>query len=308
MPRPNPPRKRPRRRRSAPRADAELTRQTAQSSQPRAQEPAPKRGIMSGGAGGGAAAAAAAVPEELWARRSYAILIALIALTEVVIGLILFGLAPGQKDVISLVAEMIGLQPFQPFPLLAACLLAAPVARRLSGEARALRFVETLIVGVVVYFLFIVFVTAAGFLLTPGGAGGTSNACATPSAHATPLPNTTESPSASASASASPSASGTPCPSPSPSPASGQGSPPASASGGASASASPASGTGSVASGTNLSPATVLTAAGGAWVAAYVLSVFIYPPLYRRLRVRRPPPGSDKPDGGGRGAGGGPKR
>lgn len=304
MPRPNPPRKRPRRRRSAPRADAELTRQTAQSSQPRAQEPAPKRGLLTGGGGGGAAAAVVA-PEEMWSRRSYAILIALIAATEVVIGLILFGLAPGQKDVVSLVAEMIGLQPFQPFPLLAACLLAAPVARRLSGETRALRFVETLIVGVVVYFLFIVFVTAAGFLLSPGGATGTSNNCATSGAPATPLPNGTGSPSTS-SAAASPS--GTPCPSPSPSATGGTNASPSASAGSASASATPSSGASSLAGGTNLSAAAVLSAAGGAWVAAYVLSVFIYPPLYRRLRVRRPPPGGDAKSGSGRGSSGGGKR
>lgn len=293
MPRPNPPRKRPRRRQSAARADAELTRQTAQSGKPRSQ-PSPKPAPSA--SGGGGAAAAAAPPDELWSRRSYAILIALIAATEVVIGLILYGLAPPPKDVYSLVAEMIGLQPFQPFPLLAACLLAAPVARRITREARPLRFVETLVVGVIIYFIFIVLVTAAGFLISPGGAGGSSNACATP--HASPVSNTT--PGSSPSASSSPS--GTPCPSPSPS-ASGSGSSP-SASPRAGASASPSPGATTVASGTNLSPSEVLAAAGGAWVASYVLAIYIYPPLYRRLRVRRPPPGSDTKGGSGSSRGG----
>jgi hypothetical protein len=37
----------------------------------------------------------------------------------------------------------------------------------------------------------------------------------------------------------------------------------------------------------------VLAAAGVCYVAAYALTVFVYPPLYRRLRIRRPPPGGD---------------
>lgn len=283
MPRPNPPRKRPRRRPDAARADAELTRQTAQSTRP--QQPAPKSSSSSSGGRGGGAAAAAINTEELWSRRSYAILIVLIAATEVVIGLILFGLAPPPKDVVSLVAEMIGLQPFQPFPLLAAALLAAPLARRLSGEARPLRFVETLIVGVVIYFIFIIFVTAAGFLLSPNGGAGSSTPCATSSAVPTPIGNGTAGPSASPS--------GTPCPSPNPN-ASPSASAEPSSSAHASATPTPAPGSNTVAPGSNLPASEVLAAAGVCYVAAYALTVFVYPPLYKRLRVRRPPPGGDK--------------
>ncbi|MGH7685671.1 MAG: hypothetical protein ACREN2_02470 [Candidatus Dormibacteria bacterium] len=289
MPRPNSPRKRPRRRPDA-RTDAELNRQTAQSAQPRSQQAAPKPGARSSG-GGGAVAAALNAPDELWSRRSYAILIGLAAATEVVIGVILFGLAPNPKDTTSLVAEMIGLQPFQPFPLLAACLLAAPVAKRISGEARALRFVETLVVGVVIYFVFIILITAVGFVLTPQGAG-TGGACSTTTTVPTPLPNgSTPTPSAS------PSPSGTPCPSPAPS-----ASPSSNGGPSASASPSPTSAANSVAPGTNLSTTEVLAAAGVSWVAAYVATIYIYPPLYRRLRVRRPPPGGDdkKDKGGGK--------
>ncbi|MBV8528648.1 MAG: hypothetical protein JOZ75_10055 [Candidatus Dormibacteraeota bacterium] len=280
MPRPNPPRKRPRRSPSAARADAELTRQTAQSTRP--QQPTSKSSSGGSGGRGGGGAAATFDPEEMWTRRSYAILIVLIAATEVVIGLILFGLAPQPKDGVSLVAEAIGLQPFQPFPLLAASLLAAPLARRLSGEARPLRFVETLIVGVVIYFIFIIFVTAAGFLLSPQ-TSGSSTPCT--SAVPSPIGNGT------AGASASPS--GTPCPSPQAS-ASPSASARPSSSAHASATATPAPGSNTVAPGSNLPAAEVLAAAGVCYVAAYALTVFVYPPLYKRLRVRRPPPSGDK--------------
>lgn len=290
MPRPNPPRKRPRRRPAAARADAELTRQTAQSARP--QQPSKSSG-GSGGRGGGGAAATFD-PEELWSRRSYAILIVLIAATEVVIGLILFGLAPQPKDGVSLVAEVIGLQPFQPFPLLAASLLAAPLARRLSGEARPLRFVETLIVGVVIYFIFIIFVTAAGFLLSPQSTGSS-----------TPCTSAVPSPIGNGTAGASPSPSGTPCPSPqaSASPSASASAQPSSSARG-SATASPAPGSNTVAPGSNLPAAEVLAAAGVCYLAAYALTVFVYPPLYKRLRVRRPPPSNDKGKSGGTGGGG----
>ena len=293
MPRPNPPRKRPRRRPGAARADAELTRQTAQSTRP--QQPGSKPPSGGSGGRGGGAAAAVSNPEEMWSRRSYAILVVLIATTEVVIGLILFGLAPPPKDAVSLVAELIGLQPFQPFPLLAASLLAAPLARRLSGEARPLRFVETLIVGVVIYFIFIIFVTAAGFLLSPNGGAGSSTPCATSSALPTPVGNGTAGPRSSPS--------GTPCPSPNPSASPSAGAQPSS-SAHASATATPAPGPNTVAPGSNLSASEVLAAAGVCYVAAYALTVFVYPPLYRRLRVRRPPPGGDKDKTTGQGGGG----
>lgn len=285
MPRPNPPRKRPRRRPGAARADAELTRQTAQSTRPQ-QPPSKSSSGGSGGRRGGGATAATFDPEELWSRRSYAILIVLIAATEVVIGLILFGLAPQPKDGVSLVAEAIGLQPFQPFPLLAASLLAAPLARRLSGEARPLRFVETLIVGVVIYFIFIIFVTAAGFLLSPQSTGSS-----------TPCTSAVPSPIGNGTAGASPSPSGTPCPSPQAS-ASPSASAQPSSSAHASATATPAPGSSTVAPGSNLPAAEVLAAAGVCYVAAYALTVFVYPPLYRRLRVRRPPPGAQGSSGG----------
>ena len=269
MPRPNPPRKRPRRRPEAARADAELTKQTSQSAQKMQQSPPPKSG-----AAGGSAVATAAAPEEeqLWSRRSYAILIALVAGTELFIGILLWGLAPPPKDTLALVAEMLGLQPYQPFPLLAACLLAAPVARRLTHEVRPLRFVESLIVGVVIYLLFVLLATAAGFALTGGAAGSSSSgpgatpcptnatSCATPSA--TPRPTATPSASTSPGASPTPSVLGT--------------------------------------TGGTISEGEVVAAAGVSMALSYVLAVFVYPPLYKRLRVKRPPPGAGRAGGGAR--------
>ena len=272
MPRPNPPRKRPRRRPEAARADAELTKQTAQSTQ-KLQQPPPKSG---GSAGGGAVATAAVPPEEeLWSRRSYAILIAIVGGTEVFIGILLWGLAPNPKDTLSLIAEMLGLQPYQPFPLLAACLLAAPVARRITREARPLRFVESLIVGVVIYLLFVLLATAAGFALT-GGASGSSTGGAVP----TPCPT-----SSGANATACPSPSATAAPTPTPR---------ATTSPGASPSPNALGSTG-----TTIPESEVVAAAGVSMALSYVLAVFVYPPLYKRMRVKRPPPGAGRPGAGG---------
>ena len=265
MPRPNPPRKRPRRRPDAAQRAARLAKQTAQSTQPRPGVPPPKE------PGQRAAAVATAPPDEMWSRRSYAILIATIGAFEIVIGALLFLLAPNPKATIDLVAEMVGLQPYQPFPLLAACLLAAPVAKRITNEARSLRFVESLVVGVVIYLLFVLLATGVGFALTAGSSSSgsgtptpcptTASACPSPSATAQPTPTPTAAPSPSASANASPS--------PTPS----------------------VLGT----TGGAISASTVVAAAGVANVIAYVLTVFVYPPLYKRLRTRPRPPA-----GGGR--------
>lgn len=213
MPRPNPPRKRPRRRPGAARADAELTRQTAQSTRPQ-QPPSKSSSGGSGGRGGGGATAATFDPEEMWSRRSYAVLVAVMAVTESVISLLVLGLNPGSKDAALVVEAVVGLNPFTVFTLVAAALLAAPAAKRITGERRPLRFVETILVGVVAYFIFTLLGIGAGILLStasPSSSGG---------APATPLPNATASPSSSANpnASTSPAASPSPSSKPSPSP------------------------------------------------------------------------------------------
>jgi len=265
MPRPHPPRKRPRRRppssQRAARADAALTKQTADSATPKT--PAPKA----------SAAAKQTVPDDprtapdaMWARRSYAIFMACIFAVQVVIGVLLFFLAAPPKNGYELIGVALGGQPYHPIPLLAACLVASRAAQRLSGEVRSLRIMEALAAGLVIYALFVILAITAGFLLTSVSPTA-SNGCTNP----TPLP---------LNATATQSSGSTPCPSPSASP-----SPSPS---GASASASPRGSGGAIA-------ASSLTARDAATlgvidIAAYVLALFIYPPVYKRFRIKPPPP------------------
>ena len=280
MPRPNPPRKRPRRRpdsaQRAARADAELTKQTAQSAQGGAQRPEssrrPKAEVVTN-------ADAPAPADEMWTRRSYFILVGLVAATEVFIGLLFFGLSPGAKDGLVLLEAVLGLQPWQPFPLLAACLLAAPVARRLTMEKRPLRTVETLVLGVVIYLIFNLLFSGVVLAVTGGGgSSGGGTACATAGAVATPVPSSA-------------SASSSPCPSPSASPSA---TPSATPRPSASTTASPSpNGTGTATNTPAINGFGAVALAGGLFIASYPLAALVYPPLYKRLRIRRPPPRSN---------------
>ena len=268
MPRPNPPKKRPRRRptggQDAARADAALTRQTAQSTQPRAPSGSSRA------SNAGAVAAAAPAPDEMWSRRSIAILIALTAVVQLPITGIQWALAPAVSNGISKGPVYAALAVLNPISLLVASLFAAPAAKYLSGERRTLRFMETIFAPIVTYFVWLVLAVGAGALLTTGTTtGGAPSSCGTASAVATPLP---------ASASAAP---GTPCPSPSPG---------ASPSAAASASASPSAS--AAANGTSITTSSpvVYSTFSLIDIIAFVATVYFYPPLYRRLRVRRPPP------------------
>lgn len=286
MPRPHPPRKRPRRRpptsQRAVRADAALTKQTAESAQPKTQSLRPASAAKAA-----ESAAAPAVPEVMWTRRSYAILMGTVFLVQVVIGVLLFVLVAPNKDPEELFAVVIGFQPLQPVPQLAACLLAAPVAKRISGEARPLRIVETLMVGVIVYALFFILLIASQAVLTAAAPGATtSNACGPNGAVATPLPENATPTARPASGGPSP----TPCPSPSASPA-------PSPRSGATASPSPGAANASTA-GTSLPASAVLGTFGVMNVLAYILAIYVYPPVYRRLRYKPPPP-RDRPAGRG---------
>jgi hypothetical protein len=268
MPRPNPPKKRPRRRptggQDAARADAALTRQTAQSTQPRS----PASSSRTSNAG---AAAAAPAPEEMWSRRSYAILIALMALIQLPVTAIQWALAPAVSNGISKGPVYAAVAVLNPVSLLVASLFAAPAAKYLSGEKRTLRFMETIFAPIVTYFVWLVLAVGAGTLLTAGSptTGGAPSSCGTASAVATPLP---------ASASAAP---GTPCPSASPQP---------SASPSVSASASPSASAAANATTITTSSPVVYSTFSLIDIIAFVATLYFYPPLYRRLRVRRPPP------------------
>jgi hypothetical protein len=275
MPRPNPPRKRPRNRprgtQSAARTDAALNRQTAQSTQGKTPPDKPQRP-----AGGDVAAAAPYEPPPLWSRRSYAILVALVAVIELPVTAIQWAFQPAVSNGVSK-APLGEVLPFiNPISLLIACLLAAPIAKTLSGETRALKFLETVTVGVVTFFIYLLLATGVGVLVAPAATTTTGpGACSgTTSGVATPLP-------ASASARAS---SATPCPSPAPTEA-----PRASANATPQPTATPASGSAAGTVNAANIPG-ILAAFSVADVAAYVLTIYLYPPLYKRLRTRRPPP------------------
>ena len=253
MPRPNPPKKRPRRRptggQDAARADAALTRQTAQSTQPRT----PSGSSRTSSAG---AAAAAPEPDEMWSRRSYAILIGLMAVVQLPITAIQWALAPAASNGISKGPVYAALAVLNPVSLLVASLFAAPAAKFLSGERRTLRFMETIFAPIVTYFVWLVLAVGAGALLTSGtpttGSGSSPTPCPA-SATTCITPKATPTPTAAASAS-----------------------PPASAAANAT-------------SITTSSPV-VYSTFTLIDIIAFIATLYFYPPLYRRLRVRRPPP------------------
>src|SRR5579864_1084124 len=143
MPRPNPPRKRPRKRPAgnpnAARADATLTKQTAQSTQPK-NAVTPQR--SSGG--GSAPAAAAPAPDEMWAKRSYAILIVAIAFVQLPVTALQWAFAPAATNGVPKGPVYAALAVLNPISLLVASLFAAPLAKLLGGERRSLRFMETI--------------------------------------------------------------------------------------------------------------------------------------------------------------------
>jgi hypothetical protein len=210
----------------------------------------------------------------MWSRRSYGIMLGVMAAAQALIGILLFAFSSGQKDLLSLFAAILGLNLVS---VLAASLLAAPVAKRLAGEQRSLRIIETLGVGMVLYFIYIVLSFIAGAALTafiPAPPGTGNSNCGTASTVITPVPQTST---------ASPTPSGTPCPSPSAS-ASPTPTPHASASPSASASTTPTT------SATAASITVIYAAIAGIDVIAFVATVYLYPPIYKRLRVRPPPP------------------
>jgi hypothetical protein len=256
MPRPNPPKKRPRRRptggQDAARADAALTRQTAQSTQPRTPSGSSRTSNAS-------AAAAAPEPDEMWSRRSYAILIGLMAVVQLPVTAIQWALAPAASNGISKGPVYAAVAVLNPVSLLVASLFAAPAAKFLSGERRTLRFMETIFAPIVTYFVWLVLAVGAGTLLTMGtpttGSGtsptpcpASATTCVTPRATPTPTAAASASPSASAAANAT---------------------------------------TITTSSPVVYSTFTLID------IVAFVATVYFYPPLYRRLRVRRPPPRRD---------------
>ncbi len=270
MPRPNPPRKRPRRRPDAvernTKAEVSLTKQTAQVKERSGPEPKSanaKPQPQPKGAKptkGGPPPRVRRIDEPFvpWAKRSYAILVACIALAELVIGAAAFFTLTSPRPDFGL--YLLGLS-YNPLIVLAAALVAAPIAKFITKETRALRFMESIMAGIFQYFIWLALFVALTFLV--GGFGSSSPAATngTPSATATPLPTSGASPAPSSAASPSPSSSAS-----------------------------------SAASTTNV-VATPVAIAGLAIidVLSFVGTFYLYPPLYKRMRIKPPPPRGPRP-------------
>jgi hypothetical protein len=184
MPRPNPPRKRPRRRPDAvergARAEVTLAKQEAQVKENKGSAdgkrqssakaaPAKARPALKGSA---ARAARLSQPWAPWAKRSYAILFALLAVGELIIGSLTYFTYSGSKPSFGLFLVGVDAGSLGPFVAVAAALVAAQAARRITKESRQLRFMESAIAGVVQYFIF--FGLFVGFLYLLGQAHTTS--------------------------------------------------------------------------------------------------------------------------------------
>jgi hypothetical protein len=266
MPRPNPPRKRPRRRpdavERAARAEVSLAKQTAQfkerngAPEPKSPNAKPQPSAKAT-RGGPPRARRIDQPYVPWAKRSYAIFVACIAGAELVVGaaayFTLINTPKSPRPEFGL--YLLGLN-YNPLVVLAAALVAAPIAKLITRETRSLRFMESVMAGIIQYFVWLALFVALAFLT--GGLGSKSTAgSGSPSSTATPLATTPASPAATA------------APSPSPS-------------------ASSASNSASV-------PAVVGTPVVVAGLAiidvlSFVATFYIYPPLYRRMRIKPLPP------------------
>jgi hypothetical protein len=274
MPRPNPPRKRPRRRPDSvernTRAEVSLTKQTAQvkerngtsdaKQQPNAKALPSTKTRTNTKAGPPPRIRAADVPFEPWAPRSYAIFIAVIAVAEIVVGSGLFLTLSNIK--INFGLFLLALDEFNPLIAVLGAILAAPIAKFISKETRTLRFVESAMAGVTQYFIWLVLSFAVtfligGFIVTTAPAAGSGSS----STSSTPLPTIAAAPTPT---------SGTSVTGASPTPK---------------------------ASTTTVVGLTTVTATPG-FVAglilvdliSFVATFYIYPPLYRRLRRRPMPP------------------
>jgi hypothetical protein len=261
MPRPNPPRKRPRRRpdavERAARAEVSLTKQTAQLKErngaPDGKSPNAKP-QSSAKATKGAPPRARRVIEPFvpWSKRSYAILVACIAGAELVVGAAAYFTLASPKPVFGVYLLALS---YNPLVVLAAALVAAPIAKLITRESRSLRFMESAMAGVMQYFIWLALFVALTFVI--GGFGATPTTKGSPSSTASPLPTTPASPAASAAATASPSSST------------------------ANAGSTP----------TIVTTPVVVAGLAVIDVLSFIATFYIYPPLYRRMRMRPPPRG-----------------
>jgi hypothetical protein len=180
MPRPNPPRKRPRRRpdsqeRSA-RAEVSLAKQTAQvkekngsadGRQPSNGKQQPAAKARPAGKGGAQTRLQRLnEPFVPWAKRSYLILIALLLIAEIVVGSAAYFTLP---DTLTSPRPVFGLYvlgvSYNPLVPVAAALVAAPLAKLITKESRSLRFMESAMAGILQYFVWLALFVALTFLI-----------------------------------------------------------------------------------------------------------------------------------------------
>ena len=182
MPRPNPPRKRPRRRPDsvdrAARAEVSLARQTAQvkgkngSSDGKQQSSAKPAAGKARPALKGAAARAQRLSEPFvpWAKRSYAILMVLIAAGELIIGSLAYFTVTGAKPSFGIFLLGVDADSLGPLIAVAAALVAAQAARYIAKESRSLRFMESAMAGITQYFIWFVLFIGLLYLFGLGSA------------------------------------------------------------------------------------------------------------------------------------------
>jgi len=262
MPRPNPPRKRPRRRNPNVVKVPEQVRDGAPSeAQPAAQTP--QRTSRTA-----AALSRTAQPPDTseWKRSSLFVMVGAMAMVWVLIRLLTYTFSKSTASV------GLYLLFFEPFTLVASAFVAMPIAKRLTQERRYLRLVETAMVGVYVFFVSIFLQAGSGALLQTTGnivtqpaAGGVPTPCVS---NCTTRPSASPSPTPTVSASSSASAS-RPNASPSPSPAP------------------------TVTVRENVTSYSIL---GGVDLVAFGIAPLVFYPVYRRLRFkpRVPPPPRDR--------------
>jgi hypothetical protein len=245
-----------------------LTKQTAQfkdrNGAPEPKSPNAKPQSSARATKGGAPPRARRIDQPFvpWSKRSYAVFVACIAGAELVVGAAAFftltNTPKSPRPEFGL--YLLGLS-YNPLVVLAAALVAAPIAKLITKETRSLRFMESVMAGIIQYFVWLALFVALTFVI--GGFGATSTpGSGSPSSTATPLPTTPASPAATAAASPSPAAS---------------------------SNANSAS--------TPTVVATPVAIAGLAIidVLSFVATFYIYPPLYRRMRIKPPPPRGPRP-------------
>src|SRR5579863_4464853 len=199
MPRPNPPRKRPRRRPDAVergvRAEVTLAKQEAQVKENKGsadgkRQSSAKALPMSKGrpvSKGAAATRGRRIDEPYvpWAKRSYAILVGVLWVAEILIGGVYYLTISGSKPTPPPFGIFLLAVSYQPLLPVAAALVAAPIAKFITKEPRSLRFMESIIVGIVQYFVWLSLFVALTYII--GGFNSATTTSAATSATTTEI-------------------------------------------------------------------------------------------------------------------------